>query len=80
MYFFFYFDMVLEGFDLFKVFSVGMVGVVKGFFEFLDVGFVFFFDVVDFSFVVGFNFYKGVLEFFNGVGIVFFGKRNWNDY
>lgn len=56
----------LERFDLFKVFSVGSVGVVKGGLELANVGLVLLLNAGDFGLVTGLNLDKGALQLFDG--------------
>lgn len=51
----------LESLDLFKIFGVSPVGIVKGSLEFADVCLVFLFDARDFGLVAGLNLDKSAL-------------------
>ena len=56
---------LLKNFDLFKVFSIGSVGIIEGSFKFPDVGLVLFLDTGNLGLVASFNLNKSSLEFLN---------------
>lgn len=73
-----YFDLLLIVFDVFFQISFGVVGGIKGDFQFVNVLFQFFFDFYGFSFIFGFSFQislygiKGMLVVVFGVVEFFF--------
>lgn len=71
-----YLNSGLERFDLFKIFSIGSVGVVQGTFEFTDVRFELLFNARDLRFVTGLNLNKSALKLFNNTSTATSVKLN----
>lgn len=63
-----YLDSKLQRADLFKVFSISLVGVVESSLEFPDVGLVLLLDARDLGLVAGLNLDQGTLELLNSTG------------